>query len=678
MELKRRKPGKWALLFGLLFLLVLFFFADVEERSAISVEVPGGEGITEEITEGNRIVQSLPLQVQSSALGQEAPGGRPDIISVRFFTFQRSNSSTLTVRLLEDGRELERWETDSRRLEDGAFYPFLVRNDWEVQAGKAYQLEFSSDAKPGQGVAVWVNQSAGAGGLVEGRPDGMEDAASLCFRLTFREMRWGWWGWAGLFYIACSGIFLAAASGMLLNPGRKADGIEKGCRLEHQFLIFWVGFSLFFGCCNTLFNVPDEIAHFYRAFEVSQGHVSSILDESAFIVGRELPIGGDLNVLRESWPSFWENRGFRESTEPVFRSFFNTALYAPVSYLPQAAGIAAARLVTDRLALIAYAGRFSNWMFITALLWGAVRILPRGKRFAVLFLLMPMNLQEAFSLAPDGMTTALAVFMTALVMALREIWATGGGEKTGDRANVAGRKGILAVLYSLAIIISLHKIVYLPLCLMYLLIPDEVFGGRKKKLFHGVCMAVLVSAASLLWLSHCGNFMVKQGTDGALQLQYIISHPVRYLLTMVRSIVWQSGDWIQGMAGRHLAWLNVAVPGGLVLAALGRIFLELVSDGNRGQRAAMERGILIFMLGSIVILICTSLYMQWTPLYSLNVEGIQGRYFLPLLLPLYLLLWPGGNGDVIREKPCTFGDGLLLTAINLAACLELLLSCCGI
>lgn len=147
---------------------------------------------------------------------------------------------------------------------------------------------------------------------------------------------------------------------------------------------------------------------------------------------------------------------------------------------------------------------------------------------------------------------------------------------------------------------------------------------------------------------------------------------------MVRSIVWQSGDWIQGMAGRHLAWLNVAVPGGLVLAALGRMFLELVSDGSRGQRAAMERGILIFMLGSIVILICTSLYMQWTPLYSLNVEGIQGRYFLPLLLPLYLLLWPGGNGDVIREKPCTFGDGLLLTAINLAACLELLLSCCGI
>ena len=173
------------------------------------------------------------------------------------------------------------------------------------------------------------------------------------------------------------------------------------------------------------------------------------------------------------------NLGVRESSEPVFRSFFNTALYAPVSYLPQAAGIAAARLVTDRLALIAYSGRFFNWLLITVLLWGSVRILPRGKRFTILFLLMPMNLQEAFSLAPDGMTTALAVFMAALVMALREKWRMAGGEMESGEISVGkresggekaytqkgyskkglGKKGILAVLYGLAIVISLHKIV---------------------------------------------------------------------------------------------------------------------------------------------------------------------------------------------------------------------------
>ena len=698
MELKRRNRRRWALLLGLLLLLVLFFVADIDERSVVSVEIPDGEGITEEITKGCRVVQTLPFQEENGVSENGHPGGRPDMISVCFFTFQRSNCSTLTVRLLEDGKEMERWETDSRRLEDGAFYPFRMKNDWEVQAGKTYQLELSSDAQPGQGVAAWVNQSSGVGGLLEGRPDGMTDETSLRFRLTFRQINWGWWAWVGLFYIACSGILLAVGSGMLLNAEKKTGKQRKTERTERQFLVFWIGFSLLFAFSNTLFNVPDEIAHFYRAFEIAQGHVSSILDESAFIVGRELPIGGDLNVLRESWPSFMGNLGVRESSEPVFRSFFNTALYAPVSYLPQAAGIAAARLVTDRLALIAYSGRFFNWLLITVLLWGSVRILPRGKRFTVLFLLMPMNLQEAFSLAPDGMTTALAVFMAALVMALREKWRMAGGEMESGEISVGkresggekaytqkgyskkglGKKGILAVLYGLAIVISLHKIVYLPLCLMYLLVPDEVFGGKKKKVLHGFFMAILVSAVSLLWLSHCGGFMVKQGTDGALQLQYILSHPFQYLLTVLRSLTWLSGDWLEGMAGRHLAWLNVAVPELLIMAMLGRIFLELASDGTRGQSAPLERGILIFMVSSIVILICPSLYMQWTPLYSLNVEGIQGRYFLPLLLPLYMAVWPRESGGVMREKLCTFGDGVLLTAINLTGCLELLLSCCGV
>lgn len=43
------------------------------------------------------------------------------------------------------------------------------------------------------------------------------------------------------------------------------------------------------------------------------------------------------------------------------------------------------------------------------------------------------------------------------------------------------------------------------------------------------------------------------------------------------------------------------------------------------------------MLLGTVLLMFTSLYMQWTAVYSDTIDGIQGRYFIPLLLVVAML-----------------------------------------
>ena len=40
----------------------------------------------------------------------------------------------------------------------------------------------------------------------------------------------------------------------------------------------------------------------------------------------------------------------------------------------------------------------------------------------------------------------------------------------------------------------------------------------------------------------------------------------------------------------------------------------------------------------IIALTFTSLYVQWTPLRKASIDGIQGRYFIPLLFPIALIL----------------------------------------
>ena len=40
---------------------------------------------------------------------------------------------------------------------------------------------------------------------------------------------------------------------------------------------------------------------------------------------------------------------------------------------------------------------------------------------------------------------------------------------------------------------------------------------------------------------------------------------------------------------------------------------------------------------STIILMFTSLYVQWTPLGASFIDGVQGRYFIPLLIPIAIL-----------------------------------------
>ena len=90
---------------------------------------------------------------------------------------------------------------------------------------------------------------------------------------------------------------------------------------------------------------------------------------------------------------------------------------------------------------------------------------------------------------------------------------------------------------------------------------------------------------------------------------------------------------------------------------------------------ALIAGLAVFF---VLILTCTSLYLQWTAPYASYISGIQGRYFLPLLLPLYLALCPRpeAGAAALPGSPANPGlpDRALLVGVNVCACLNLLLA----
>ncbi len=126
--------------------------------------------------------------------------------------------------------------------------------------------------------------------------------------------------------------------------------------LPHRFVLvfgFLFGASLVF--LSPPFSVPDEPAHFCRAYHCSEGKLYAKKGDG--VAGDELPasladtvamfdsqdVSG--NRFRTSWTRIKSASGIAlEPQRRQFISFSNTALYSPVPYLPQSLAIGVARL----------------------------------------------------------------------------------------------------------------------------------------------------------------------------------------------------------------------------------------------------------------------------------------------------------------------------------------------
>ena len=97
------------------------------------------------------------------------------------------------------------------------------------------------------------------------------------------------------------------------------------------------------------FQVPDEINHFYKSYQISDGHFISKTTNNrlgGYVPKSFVEITEPFLVLRGNMNAKIDyKRIFSQFTIPlneddkVFVDFPNTGLYSPVSYLPQAVSI---------------------------------------------------------------------------------------------------------------------------------------------------------------------------------------------------------------------------------------------------------------------------------------------------------------------------------------------------
>jgi len=311
----------------------------------------------------------------------------------------------------------------------------------------------------------------------------------------------------------------------------------------------------------------------------------------------------------------------RWSKPAQFFDLGTIATYFPAVYAPAAVEIALARAFRAKPVDAFRAGRQVNLVAFALLGAVALAAARRGRALIAAVLLLPMSLGLAASLSGDGILIGLAALAAACATRgdARGWWAAAG----------------------LVTLVGLTKLPYAPLLLALLV------AGRPAPMRLG---AVALSAGLMLgWAAY--NQAAVMGTvgwplyeagplwpgpprsfdhfDPPAQLQVLAADPARAVTLPAQ--VFAQNPWIWRQVIGVLGWLSIELPGWVYSMWTGVLAVAALSLlAEHGPRPAPAlAGLLGIVLSAWAITLVQ--YLGWTEVGATAIEGVQGRYFLPLL-----------------------------------------------
>ena len=429
------------------------------------------------------------------------------------------------------------------------------------------------------------------------------------------------------------------------------------------FIIIAALCGLMYTIVNLPFKAPDELAHFYRSYQVSRGVLFA--DQTVHPTGGALPVSlkiTDERIREELWPSgkhslsvqSWESVSKIKlmPNRTMFIPFNNSAGYPFTLYAAQALAISIGRMFELSPLWLMYLSRIGNfllWLAITAL---AIRITPVLKWSFFLIALMPQTLYMATSSSADTPTNAAAMLFTAAVLYCRT-----QDKLTGKMLTAL----VLATLYLLS-----TKTGYFILTGLFFLIPLSRFRSRRFYIVFTCLYFLLSGAVTAAWRStSSGIYLDVPGVSMPDQTAFVLHNPVQLLIILARTLKHKSLFYAESFTG-YLSYYEVrlAVP----VLAVYVLFLLISPWLDRPfdlKLTWLERSWTGLLVAVNFFLILTMLYIWWTPVGDPVIEGPQGRYFIPLAPAALVMIRPARFN--VSSRHVAWGLSVVAFSVNIYA-----------
>jgi len=327
---------------------------------------------------------------------------------------------------------------------------------------------------------------------------------------------------------------------------------------------------------------------------------------------------------------FWQKYGRASLYEHGFvhREINTKSVYSPVLLFPQAITMRVLGRAADLPALpVFYLCRFASLISYLLLIWLAIRLIPFGKWILLVLATIPMALFQAATISPDAISNGIGFLFIAGCLRITECKEIGWRQC----------KNLVFLIF----LLFLAKLNLLPLILLpFLLITPSEFTKKGIYAFLLATTVILFIVEVVGWniiaSTHSASLVANEANPMA-QLRYILGHPFTFFQTIIKDLITNGwtyfGGWINGYG--YYYWTPPKIVSLFFLLSLVAVLLV---DSTLEQVSKKYRIVFIIVFVAGYLATVVPLYISFTPVGLDRVFGVQGRYFIPLALLLFLVL----------------------------------------
>lgn len=408
-------------------------------------------------------------------------------------------------------------------------------------------------------------------------------------------------------------------------------------KLEIVFLLIIVLLGTNIAILKPNFVCFDEQAHFIKSYRLASG---------------DLGILNDAEIMYpESFDSFYnhvatfdslkERKSYESSYNvndyTVKDHYSSTAdTYLPFAYIAPALGIFIGKITKMPFFAVFYLGRIFSIAAYAAMIFWTLKRAKYAKRLIFILSLLPGMVYLATSYSVDGILYASALMMVSTYLNIMT-------DKKESRLS-----SWLVLLISYLLMISC-KPTYLFLGIFVFTIPLDRFNSKKEAKIikiSTILMGILMALFAVIYM----NVIVQPPSDmkgitwsvgpevnGKEQLIFIITNLLAFLKICYHFVVNSFFNCFTHPIGQYGYVENMPMLY-IIMAFVAIIIITIVDDENDLLKISMKNKMVyalsIFLSWGAVV---GTLYLTFNPVGSTIIDGVQGRYFAPLLLPFLLL-----------------------------------------
>lgn len=430
---------------------------------------------------------------------------------------------------------------------------------------------------------------------------------------------------------------------------------------ENIFLTVCLLWGILFTFINPPFQGFDEVEHFYRVYAFSDGtinlkkitsHTDGIFTfkEPQTFSAQIIPVS-IVRLAVESKalnPYIDENKvkhphqkikfsTIKQQAQYKLDKNFKTIVvhmipsYTIMSYLPHTIVLTLMKQINANPIFMIFILRLCSLFLYTGLIYLSIKTTPVKKYLFTFLSITPLAIYLSSIINTDHIVLGLSFLLTAYVLKL----------KYAETIRQIGIKE-LCYFFALIFLLCICKFTYLPMILLFFLIPSRKFLSTKYRnlsflIIFITCILWIISFLSynIHIFNDLFSYYCKNNTEAIIS---IFTSPITYITSITKTTIVNFTEYIT-RAFFDFGFSDTPVNTNMVYSLIILIILNtLFNDKQKETFNILDKIILTTVILTVFIFTITANYIIFVPNSDGLIEGFKGRYLIPVL-PLFFMLF---------------------------------------